>query len=74
MVERHEGYGLNWILVAMPPISARLYPPQGIQDLMVEVTSCMVYARDSCGQEADGKCFTHHICPHHNCIVVWLDG
>jgi len=78
MVERYQAYGFNWLLAYTPPPSAAIWSAQEIPEQeipeMVDITYCVVYVEESCGMEASGKRFTHHICPHHNCIVVWLDS
>ena len=32
---------------------------------------CNVRLSDAMGIRPDGLVFTHHICPYHNCVVVW---
>ncbi len=72
MVERYQGQGDYWILANVPPLSARFQPDYDV--LRAEISYCRVRATDRTGNERSGNSFTHHICPHHNCIVVWLDS
>lgn len=35
---------------------------------------CLVTREERTGQTVVGHPFTHHVCPHHNVVVVWEGG
>ncbi len=70
MVEWYHCVGYNCILAIMPTISFISGADSWAQNpWMYPIETCTV-SRDYTGIK-EGKPFTHHICPHHNCVVVW---
>ncbi len=52
----------NWLLWVQPVFNA--------------VPTCEVKSVDATGVQPNGRCyrFTHHVCEHHNVVVVWEGG